>query len=39
MDPLTIVVVSYSITMTVTIVYSYYISSYIGDTVYNKMVK
>jgi hypothetical protein len=39
MEPITFIVISYSITMTVTIVYSYYISSYIGDAVYNKMVK
>ena len=39
MDPLTIVVVSYSITATLTVVSTYYISSYIGDAVYNKMVK
>jgi hypothetical protein len=39
MDPLTIVVVSYSITATLTIVSGYYISSYMGDAIYNKMVK
>ena len=39
MDPLTIVVVSYSITATLTVVSAYYISSYMGDAIYNKMVK
>ena len=39
MEPITIVVISYSITATLAAVSAYYISSYMGDAIYNKMVK
>ena len=39
MEPVTIVVVSYSITIVTTIVSSYYVSSYLGDKVYNEIGK
>ena len=39
MEPVTIVIVSYSITIVTTIVSSYYVSSYLGDKVYNEIGK
>ena len=39
MEPVTIVVVSYSITIVTTIVSSYYVSSYLGDKVYDEIGK
>jgi len=39
MEPVTIVIVSYSITLLTTIVSSYYVSSYLGDKVYNEIGK
>lgn len=39
MDPVTIVIVSYSITIVTTIVSSYYVSSYLGDKVYDEIGK
>lgn len=39
MEPLTIVLISYSLTAVLSAVSVYYISSHMGDTIYNKMVK
>jgi|14_taG_2_1085336.scaffolds.fasta_scaffold307723_2 hypothetical protein len=39
MEPVTIVIVSYSITIVTTIVSSYYVSSYLGDKVYDEIGK
>jgi hypothetical protein len=39
MEPVTIVIVSYSITLLTTIVSSYYVSSYLGDKVYDEIGK
>jgi hypothetical protein len=39
MEPVTIVIVSYSITIVTTIISSYYVSSYIGDKVYDEIGK
>ena len=39
MEPVTIVIVSYSITIVTTIVSSYYVSSYLGDKVYVEIGK
>lgn len=39
MEPVTIVIVSYSITLLTTIISSYYVSSYIGDKVYDEIGK
>lgn len=39
MEPITIVIVSYSITIVTTIVSSYYVSSYLGDKVYDEIGK
>jgi len=39
MEPVTIVIVSYSITIVTTIVSTYYVSSYIGDKVYDEIGK
>ena len=39
MEPFTIVIVSYSITIVTTIVSSYYVSSYLGDKVYDEIGK
>lgn len=36
MEPVTIVIVSYSITLLSTIISSYYVSSYLGDKVYDE---
>jgi len=39
MEPVTIVIVSYSITLLTTIISSYYVSSYLGDKVYDEIGK
>ena len=39
MEPVTIVIVSYSITLLTTIISSYYVSSYPGDKVYDEIGK
>ena len=39
MEPVTIVIVSYSITLLTTIISSYYVSSYLGDKVYDELGK
>ena len=39
MEPVTIVIVSYSITLLTTIISSYYVSSYLGDKVYDEICK
>ena len=39
MEPVTIVIVSYSITIVTTIISSYYVSSYLGDKVYDEIGK
>jgi len=39
MEPVTIVIVSYSITLLSTIISSYYVSSYLGDKVYDEIGK
>lgn len=39
MEPVTIVIISYSITIVTTIVSSYYVSSYLGDKVYDEIGK
>ena len=39
MEPITIVIISYSITIATTVVSTYYISSYLGDKVYNEIGK
>ena len=39
MEPITIITVCYTLTLTTTFISSYYISNYIGEALYNKMVK
>jgi hypothetical protein len=39
MEPVTIVIVSYSMTLLSTIISSYYVSSYLGDKVYDEIGK
>ena len=39
MEPVTIVIVSYSITIVTTIISSYYVSSYLVDKVYDEIGK